>query len=176
MAGQLADELGPGYEDYLAEAVYLWIQEASAKLEKRLQGLLAPPLVWMGLGKRPGIEEIDQQEDSEPEAPKGEHHKKLVDEGSLLQQGVWAAELRDELELCSAPRGRIGLSSSPAPPSSMSPPTAGGGYGRRRRGPPGELRTSPRGDEPCGRTILKAVCWMERVAEFDPVAGPPHTG
>ena len=104
MAGQLADELGPGYEDYLAEAVYLWIQEASAKLEKRLQGLLAPPLVWMGLGKRPGIEGIDQQEDSEPEAPKTEHHKKLVDEGSLLQQGVWAAELRDELELCSAPR------------------------------------------------------------------------
>ena len=44
VAGQLADELGLGYEDYLAEAVYLWIQEVreSAKLEKRLQGLLAP--------------------------------------------------------------------------------------------------------------------------------------
>ena len=62
----------------------VWIQEAreSAKLEKRLQGLLAPPLVWMGLGRRP----IDQQEDSEPEPPKGERHKELVDERSLLHQ------------------------------------------------------------------------------------------
>ena len=30
----------------------------------------------------------------------------------------------------------------------------------------GEPVDLAKGDEPCGRTILKAVCWMERVAEF----------
>ena len=44
-------------------------------------------LVWMRLGKRPGIEGIDQQEDSEPEPPKGERHKKL-DEGAVDQEGT----------------------------------------------------------------------------------------
>ena len=36
----------------------------------------------MKLGKRPAVEGIDLQDDSEPEPPKGERQRRLIDEGS----------------------------------------------------------------------------------------------
>ena len=63
----------------------------------------------MKLGKRPAVEGIDLHGDSEPEPPKGERQRRLIDEGSLAQareerlQSTWASKLKEELELCDAP-------------------------------------------------------------------------
>ena len=97
VAGQLADELGLGYEDYLAEAGYRMLEKARSS--KKATG--TPGTTSYLDGARQALEGIDQQEDSEPDPPKGERHKKLVDEGSLLRRR--RERNGYELELCSAP-------------------------------------------------------------------------
>ena len=55
------------------------------------------------------MEGIDLAEDSEPEPPKGERQRRLINEGSLAQareerlQCTWATKFKEELELCDAP-------------------------------------------------------------------------
>ena len=61
------------------------IQEAkeTRKLVERYSGYNASTLQWMKLSKRPAVEGIDLAEDSEPEPPKGERQRHLINEGSL---------------------------------------------------------------------------------------------
>ena len=77
VARQLADELEIDYQPYIGDSLYLWIQEANSKRrrawrEGSVDTWQHRSLIWMQLGKRPGMEGIDLQEVSESEPPKGE--------------------------------------------------------------------------------------------------------
>ena len=94
---QVARELGVGYHEDDAEASgeILWLQCIYATVDE--------------VRKRPAVEGIDLAEDSEPEPPKGERQRRLINEGSLAQareerlQCTWATKFKEELELCDAP-------------------------------------------------------------------------
>ena len=74
----------------------MWIQEAKemADLERRVQGYLAAPIIWMQLGKPPGIEGIDLQEDSQPMARGTGSSSKRVPFSRLGKNGYKASGRR----------------------------------------------------------------------------------
>ena len=118
--------------------------------------------------------------------PKGERQKRLplAQAREERLQDLWASKLREELVESKAPV----IDGKPGPGESRSfwastlkrYVTIYGRWriwlrGAKARDPPGSPADLAgyllaRGDEPCGRTvpeaILKAVAWMEKVAEF----------
>ena len=175
-----------------------------AKIYKRAHGYHSGDLVWMSLMppvELPDAKGVGPAFAAEPPPPLGERNRKLIEDGCIVQAreerllDIWCRKLRDELLLINAPV----LASLQG---SLDPDRVGStrastlkrylGYYRQWRLWLGEakLRQPPgrpsdlvdyllaRRDEPCGRSapeaILKAIAWVERVAEFEETLRATH--
>ena len=205
MARQLAEELAIPSGDWLADALYCWLQEAQqeAKIHRRVRGYLQDDLTWMTLMPPmvlPTKEGAGRGLRYAPEAPppKGERNRKLVDDGCIVAAreerllDIWCRKLQAELLEMEAPI--ISTLKGSLDPDRAALLLVGKtrastlkrylSYYRqwrlwlaeaKLRYPPGRPADLvdyllARRDEPCGRSvpeaILKAISWMERVAEY----------
>ncbi|CAE7493282.1 unnamed protein product, partial [Symbiodinium microadriaticum] len=187
MARQLADELAIPRGDWQEEALYCLLQEAQqeAKVHRRVRGYLHNDLTWMTLMLMPPMELPTKEgagrgpryvPDSPP--PKGERNRKLIEDGCIVAAreerllDIWSRKLQEastrtalrcywtlKRYLSYYRQWRLWLGESEA--KLRYPPWR-----------PADLVDFllARQDEPCGRTvpeaILKAIFWVERVAEF----------
>ncbi|CAE7794108.1 unnamed protein product [Symbiodinium sp. CCMP2456] len=203
MAHQLATELNLPFGDWLVDALYCWLQEAreEAKVYKRAQGYYSDDLAWMSL--MPPMELPDAKGVGPPLRERNrklieDGCSVQAREERLLD--IWCRKLRDELQLINAPvlvsiqgsldPDRAALLLTGSTRASMLKRYLG--YYRQWRLWLGEakLRLPPgrpsdlvdyllaRRDEPCGRwvpeAILKAIAWVEKVAEFEEMLRATH--
>ncbi|CAE7767604.1 unnamed protein product, partial [Symbiodinium microadriaticum] len=148
MARQLAEELAIPSGDWLADALYCWLQEAQqeAKIHRRVRGYLQDDLTWMTLMPPMVL----------PTKEGAGRGSLDPDRAALLLVGkTRASTLKRYLSYYRQWRLWLAEAKLRYPP-----------------GRPADLvdYLLARRDEPCGRSvpeaILKAISWMERVAEY----------
>ncbi|CAE7337437.1 nolO, partial [Symbiodinium microadriaticum] len=152
IAKQICDELGVPCPSYLEETVRDWVLSArsGARLQQRVSGANASQLTWERLSPPVREKKLTPVEQPEWKPPPGERNRKLLDEGCI-------SLAREERYLTYYKQWRLWLGEA------------------KLRLPPGRPADLvdfllSRRDEPCGRTVpeatLKAIAWVEQVAEF----------
>ena len=203
MARQLATELNLPFGDWLVDALYCWLQEAreEAKIYKRAHGYHSGDLAWMSLMppvELPDAKGVGPAFATEPPPPLGERNRKLIEDGCIVQAreerllDIWCRKLRDELLLINAPvlaslqgsldpdraalllTGSLDAKTLPG----LLPTVATVARRGKAKTAAGVDYLLARRDEPCGRSapeaILKAIAWVERVAEFEETLRATH--
>ncbi|OLQ03577.1 hypothetical protein AK812_SmicGene13423 [Symbiodinium microadriaticum] len=183
IAEQICDELGVPCPSYLEGIVRDWVlgARAGARLQQRVSGAIASQLTWERLSPPVQEKKLTPAEQPEWKPPPGERNRKLLDEGciSLAReerlQELWVTRLKLELKDIGAPvLAKLQGSLDPDRAANLLVGRLWLGEAKLRLPPgrPADLVDFllSRRDEPCGRTVpeatLKAIAWVEQVAEF----------